>query len=111
MGHSTVKTAKKFENIYPKEGEPWSSITDEELKLKGWIEAIDVEGEIPTFYFHKKCNEVRVMHDDKGWKLVMLTGETNGKRREEELCLRRITYMYQIDNMFHGFTDRWLGYI
>lgn len=94
-GHSTVKTAKKFDNIYPKEGEPWTSITIEEMKIKGLVEK---EGQ----FFHKKFPLLKVEYnqDLKSYCLMY-----------ENTLLKEIKYMYQIDNMFHGFTDRWLGYI
>lgn len=87
--------AEEEKRIYPQEGEPWTGITVEELKKKGF------EGKEIRFV-HPKCLNLEVMYSpvDMNWKLWWHNTQ-----------LREIKYMYQVDNMFHGFTDRWLGYI
>ena len=91
----------KNDKIYPQpeKGEPWTSITEEELE-KGGFKDDGVGG-----YIHPKCSNLGVSFTQEEWGLYHILDKTNF------ILIKKIKYMYQIDNMFHGFTDRWLGYI
>ena len=104
MGHSTIKTAKKFDHMYPKEGEPWAGITAEELKIKGFTEK---DGD----WRHPKFPKELFIEEYEGKWIFMWDDSIDECVGDGPRELRLVTYMYQIDNMFHGFTDRWLGYV
>jgi len=74
-------------------------VNEKELTEKGF-ETIKVEG--LDLYYHEILPELFVIKDPgtKSWYL-RLQGKT----------LRTVKYMYQVDNMIHGFTDRWRGYV
>lgn len=92
--------------IYPKEGESWTMVTGEELKKKGF------KLTTTAHYVHPELPRVAICHLSNGktisedWTMVI-----QGYEEENVVILRNVKYMYQIDNMFHGFTDRWLGLI
>lgn len=86
----------------PKEGEPWTGITEEELEKKGWKEE---EGE----WRHPELPSEIYLQKWDSWAFFWFKDTGEFSPVDEEF--RGVKYMYQIDNMFHGFTDRWLGYI
>lgn len=95
--------AKKNDHLYPAEGEPWTGITTEELEKKGFKLTTS------AYYVHPKCKEIGLQKIHGEWNIFFYPAYT-----EDEpgvIRIREVKYMYQIDNMFHGFTDRWLGYI
>ena len=86
---------------------PWTKITSLDLKEKGFLEiARDV-------FYHPKLSSVKVLINDLTdmWcvKLSYTFVDKRGKESYRLVWLRDVKYMYQIDNIFHGFTDRWLG--
>lgn len=88
----------------PEKGEPWSGITAEELEINGFEKDHDtfaLDGIV--CYYHPRCQEIRIVPTITGTWVVYYV--------KPILRLRDVKYMYQIDNMFHGFTDRWLGLI
>jgi len=83
----------------PEKGEPWSSITAEELEINGF------EDDGTGTYIHPRCPKLGISFVQDEWGLYHIPDKTN------LILLKKVNYMYQIDNMFHGFTDRWLGLI
>ena len=102
----------KNDKIYPKEGEPWTGISEEELLEKGFK-----KGEGLHSYVHPKLPRMIIvrLYDGrdyrKEWSISILRGMNDSPLAPDTIIVRDVKYMYQIDNMFHGFTDRWLGYI
>ena len=98
---------KKDKQIYPdpEGGEPWSGITVEELEKAGF--EVDERDE----WRHSKLPKELYLNliDDEWW----FSWDATLPEDEYDNCrdVRQVKYMYQIDNMFHGFTDRWLGLI
>jgi len=97
----SLGTKIKRELPAPEKGEPWTGITEKELIEKGFEKIVEVITDEFSFY-HPKLELLQVKYDEtlKSWYLIY-----------RGCTLRLVKYMYQIDNMFHGFTDRWLGYI
>jgi hypothetical protein len=96
---------KELKRQYPLEDEGWTMITQEELVKVGFEEHIGhASGTVWSNFSHPKCLDFAVRWDSEedSWIIVR---QVDGSR------LRVVKYMYQIDNMFHGFTDRWLGLI
>ena len=92
-----ARNKKRLKNPYG--GKGWTMVNKKELEEKNF-EVIKKEG--LDLYYHEAMPELFVIQDPgtKSWYL-QLQGKT----------LRIVKYMYQIDNMIHGFTDRWLGYV
>ena len=98
----------KVEPYKPEEGEPWTGISGEELESKGFKLHDGI-------YVHPKLPIMGVSYNDyaESWLVSIAEAFVNESSIDSLRWkrLRYINYMYQIDNMFHGFTDRWLGYI
>lgn len=88
---------RKLKSTYG--GKGWTMVNEKELTEAGFDMMI-IEGK--DTYYHEVLSELLVIldPDTKAWYLKL-----NG------ITLRAVTYMYQIDNMIHGFTDRWRGYV
>ena len=88
---------RKLKNFYG--GKGWTMVNDKELTAAKF-DMIIMNG--ADTYYHEVLPELLVILDPetKSWYLKL-----NG------ITLRVVKYMYQIDNMIHGFTDRWRGYI
>ena len=115
----------KNDKIYPQpeKGEPWTGITEEELMEKGF--KIEDAGGGPSeedVWYHPIYPFIVLLFNENGnlWEMRFLIpgiqAEVGKEKKESKdvvynILLRSVQYMYQIDNMFHGFTDRWLGYI
>jgi len=82
--------------------EAWTGISEEELEKAGF----KLKYPEDKIYVHPKWEWMGVVfrEEDDGYWIINLTPHG-------WLDLRYVKYMYQIDNMFHGFTDRWLGLI
>lgn len=108
MEEKPIKHAKKFDHLYPEEGEPWTDINGEALEKKGW----NIND---GYYIHSKAPYLGVTYNDyaESWLIAIAEPFVNESKEDSIRWkrLRYIKYTYQIDNMFHGFTDRWLGYI
>lgn len=110
----------KVEPYKPEEGEPWTSITEEELEAKGFklneVNIVhDVKEHLPEFY-NPVYKDLLIKKSivENTWMIYLAVGYVDPSTKVDLLgyrFLRAVQYMYQIDNMFHGFTDRWLGYI
>ena len=99
---------KQVGDIYPNEGESWTSISGEVLEEKGF----EAQGGV---YIHPKLNILGILYNEysESWRVSIAEPFVNESKQDSIRWkrLRDVKYMYQIDNMFHGFTDRWLGYI
>lgn len=91
-------------------GESWSMINPQELEKKGWSQLNDREFSAPKMASLRVCfNPVT-----EAWEMYLAKDPVkhkDGSTTTKLTYLRLVKYMYQIDNMYNGFTDRWLGYI
>lgn len=98
---------KSVEKQYPQpeKGEPWTSITEESLKEKGFHQYNDI-------FYHPKLVGIGVVKGEHAWEIWAYRPTVKDMKDSlNRNFLRYVKYMYQVDNMFHGFTDRWLGLI
>ena len=109
---------KQIVDNYAKEEKPLLRITEEELKNKGFELMEDGTEEVPKTWGHRKCLELAIQcipfTNEKSWHLVKVSvffENVDSSAEWKYTFLRGVKYIHQVDNMFHGFTDRWLEYI
>jgi hypothetical protein len=93
-----------------KKEEGWTAIDADKLIDKGWTQLSDRHFSAP------KISSLRVCFNPvtEAWEMYLSKDPVkhkDGSTSTKLTYLRLVRYMYQIDNMYNGFTDRWLGYI
>jgi hypothetical protein len=99
---------KEEKKIYPDhDTEEWTSITPKALEKAGFeIYQRDI---LDNIWYHPKWPQCFLSKVHGEWNIFY--EKAYQETFDEPVRLREIKYMYQVDNMFHGFTDRWLGLI